>query len=628
MTRTVETDTDDGGCERPRREHVHSRGTRLAGSAGAAAVVVAAVALTPLAPDDRPGYVLAHALAAIPLLLAALVWASRARRTGAPEYRTFWGHWCHACVVALGSAASGVAAFAWPPLLAVDLVLLVAAAPFWFAAGREVGRIESGRLDPAVDMVDSAMAVAVLGAPSVLLLAEPLLEAGELLSAPLALFLVLTPAGLYGAALSLGRLPRGERLTHALGAALVVTFTLSVALQVTRLAGGLDAPPSVLVGAHALNLAVVAALPLWAHRRAPRGLVALPVERQVRRNPMPTISAVLLPLVAGYVLVWRRDDTWAVVYLAVVLLAVVGLNALRHSMLSREAQRLSGDLARMAEDRRLLLADMVRALDDDRRRILAELHSQAVGSLSTLGTVVQTACVALPASTALAVRESIAHLQGDLSERAEELRLLLVALRPPPLGTSADGPARDDVLAAALRAYAADLSDAAPADRRPQVEVAVDPGLELDRRIATIACRVAEEALLTAVLHARARRVGVSVRSDAATGGVVVEVRDDGEGLDLAAVAGGSSLESLEMFTDIGHGELTVRSVPGRGTVVRSRIGGRAPGASPSSPDATGTAPDALRLRVVDEPAGRAAPSASGAATSVGGERAHLRPVT
>ena len=73
---------------------------------------------------------------------------------------------------------------------------------------------------------------------------------------------------------------------------------------------------------------------------------------------------------------------------------------------------------------------MVRALDDDRRRIVSELHAQAVGSLSTLGTVVQTACVSLPASTALAVRESMAQLQGDLSVRAEELRTLLVALRP------------------------------------------------------------------------------------------------------------------------------------------------------------------------------------------------------
>jgi hypothetical protein len=56
---------------------------------------------------------------------------------------------------------------------------------------------------------------------------------------------------------------------------------------------------------------------------------------------------------------------------------------------------------------------------------------------------------------------------------------------------------------------------------------------------------------------------------------VVVEVTDDGEGLDLGAVAGGGCLPTLELFTDLGHGELTVRTVPGEGTAVRSRIGGR-----------------------------------------------------
>ena len=438
---------------------------RLLGSAAVAAVAVAAVALTSLVPDGRNGYVVAHALPAIPLLAASFVWAGRVRRRGAPEYAAFWGHWRGACACGLGAALAGTASPVWAPLLEIDLALMVAAVPFWALAGREALAIPAGRLDPAVDMVDGLTAIAVLGAPGVLLLAEPLLtNAQPAVALPLAFFLALVPAGLYGAVLSIGRVPPGERVTHALGIALVGTFCVSVALQLVRLVGGVDLPPAVVVAAHVANLSVVAALPLWSHREMSGGLGRLPVERQVRRrNPMPVLCAAVLPVVATYVLGWRRHDVWAVGYLVGLLLVVVALSAVRQTMLTRETRRLAGELAQMAEERRGLLADMVRALDDDRRRIVSELHAQAVGSLSTLGTVVQTMCVSLPAPTALAVRESVAQVQGDLNRRAEELRTLLVALRP--FGAAGTG---DDALGPALRAYAADLCDALPPEARPQ----------------------------------------------------------------------------------------------------------------------------------------------------------------
>ena len=404
------------------------------------------------------------------------------------------------------------------------------------------------------------------------------------------------PAGIYGAILNLARVPASERVTQGLGVALEATFSLSVALQLAHVAGGLELPLPVFVGALAANLAIVAALPLWAHRVTSGGLGRLPVERQMRRtNPMPTISAVVLPVLALYVLTMRPDDRWAVAYLAVVLLIVVVLNALRHAMLSREATLLSGELASMAEERRQLLASMVRALDDDRRRTVAELHTQAVGSLSTLGTVVQTACVSLPPATATVVRETIAQLQGDLSNRAEELRMLMVAMRPPSFGETgsarggapvrenaagagaeaAAGPGqRDDALSAALRAYASDLCAERTAAKHPAVHIEVDPRLELDRSTMTIVYRVTQEALLNAVRHAEAERVTVAVAADAHIGGAIaVEVADDGIGFDIATTAEGSGLASIRLFTDLGRGEVSVRSAPGEGTVLRSLLG-------------------------------------------------------
>jgi signal transduction histidine kinase len=335
------------------------------------------------------------------------------------------------------------------------------------------------------------------------------------------------------------------------------------------------------VGVHGANMALVMALPLWAHRVVSGGLGRLPVERQVRRNnPMPTVSAIVLPPLAAYVLAVRGADTWALGYLLFVLLAVIVLNALRHTRLSREAHQLSGELARMAEERRQLLASMVRALEDDRRRTVSELHSQAVGSLSTLGTVIQTACVSLPAATASVVREAIAQLQGDLNDRAEELRLLLAAMRPPAFDAAGARSGDDAVLSAALRAYAAELADGLPG-AHPEIRISVSPALELDRSTMTIVYRIAQEALLNAVRHAHGTRVTVSVGAEDVSGAVIVEVTDDGVGFDPAAAAEGSGLASMRLFTDVGRGELTVRSSPGEGTVVRSRLGGRTPPARP-----------------------------------------------
>jgi signal transduction histidine kinase len=580
MTRTDDQPSERGTTPSRRRSentYVFSRRARVGATIGLAALAVAAVGLSGRVTDDREGYILVHALAAVPFQLGAIVCARRARSVGPAEFRAFWQSWWKASLVAGLASVVAVAAvvLGLPGLMLVVMLLLLAAAPFWTAAARHMVKAQAGRRDPAVDLIDSVMAVVVLSAPGVLVLVEPVLRSADVMFAgPFALFAVIVPWGIYTSALNLSRVPHDERLTHALGLGVAATFALSMSLQLARVLGDAELPLGVFVGALVLNVSLITALPLWSHRETAGGLARLPVERQVRAgNPMATVSAVVLPAVAVYVLVRRGDDRWAVGYLASVLLAVIVLHALRHALLSREAQRLSGELARMAEERRVLLASMVRALDEDRRRSVSELHTQAVGSLSTLGTIVQTACVSLPTSTAQVVKETIGQLQGDLSDRAEELRLLMLAMRPPSFdgadGTPPDG---DDALTAALRAYASELLDETDPARRPLVRVTVDQTLDLDRTTMTIVYRIAQEALLNATRHALATTVDVSVvAGDSA--GVVVEVADDGVGFDPGTTDEGSGMATMSLFTDLGRGELTVRSSLGEGTVVRSHLG-------------------------------------------------------
>jgi signal transduction histidine kinase len=594
------------------------------GTLAIVALAAGSVGLAASIPDDRAGYIVAHAAPAIPLLAAGGLFALRVSRSCDPALRGFWQRWSLACApgVAAGLAGLGAGLFHSEALLLVDIAFMVVAVPLWVSASMRMLAANAGRRGASVDHIDTAMALVVLTVPGVLLLVEPVLSSADrAIAVPFALFLALVPAGMYSSLVNLARMPTGERVTHGLGVALVGAVSVNGALQLAHVVGHLELPLPVFVTAHAVTMALVAALPLWAHRTTSGGLGRLPVERQVRRtHPMPVISAAVLPLLAVYVVVWHEDG-WAVGYLITVLLAVAVLNALRHAHLSREAHRLSGELADMADERGRLLASMVRALDVDRRRTVSELHSQAIGSLSTLSTIVQTAYVSLPPDAAAAVKETLAQLQGDLSERAEELRRLLAAMRPPPLATAGcpDNPAphpdSDDVLAAALRAYAAELRSAAEAG--PSVQVAVDPALELDRATMTIVYRIAQEALLNATRHARAATVEVRIEAVECPGGVAVEVSDDGVGFDPAHARPGSGLAAMRLFTTLGRGEMTVRSTPGEGTVVRSRLGVHpGPGASDDAAPSSGASPG------IGDLAGRAA----GAATAFrAGARRHLR---
>jgi two-component system NarL family sensor kinase len=491
------------------------------------------------------------------------------------------------------------------------VALLAVTVPLWVSATLLMLEAQAGRRDVSVDLLDAATALLVLGAPGVLLLGPAVMQADQPgFAIPLVVTVLLTPGVLYVSFVNLERIPRGERVAQGIGLGLAALMTVNLTLLLAELAGHLALPAAALVGCFALQMVLTLALPLWAHRQTTGRLARVGPEQQMRAaNPMPYVSALVLPALAVYVLLNDGERPWGVAFFCAVLLAVIVLNALRYTLMSREARRLSAELAGMAEERRRLLADMVRALEDDRHQTVAELHTQAVGSLATLSSIIQTAYVTLPSDTAQAVRETIAQLQGDLSERAEELRQLMVAMRPPrdqpPPGEAADAEELDDsTLGTALLAYASELYR----ERSTRtVSVHVDPDLQLDRISVTIVYRIAQEALLNAARHARARTVSVSVTAH--DGGALVEVTDDGVGFEPGVVAAGTGIATMQMFSNLGRGELTIRSAPGQGTAVRSLLhlrvrgdaGTRAGDAAPP-PAGPGDTPPHGHLRLVAAP--------------------------
>jgi len=196
---------------------------------------------------------------------------------------------------------------------------------------------------------------------------------------------------------------------------------------------------------------------------------------------------------------------------------------------------------------------------DERNRVALELHDAVSQKLFGLVLAAESAHTLLDTNVA-AARSQILRLQELAQEALEELRYLILELRPPDL--------ERDGIETTLRKHIEVL-------RRIQaraVEIELDcqgelpPDLGRDREL----LRVAQEALQNALRHAQARNVGVRLACE--HGGLVLEVRDDGIGFDPRAPQTRSShlgLGSMEERARRIGGRLAIDSQPGSGTTVR-----------------------------------------------------------
>jgi len=185
-------------------------------------------------------------------------------------------------------------------------------------------------------------------------------------------------------------------------------------------------------------------------------------------------------------------------FVDVLFLFAIGLGML-FLVLGEERSRLAARTAELEQLTRLLL----RAQEDERRRIARELHDEAGQVLTAVKIELD-----LDGHTAAGAR---------VGRALSQVRDLSNLLRPSAL---------DDLgLAAALRALADDTS----ARSRLQVDLAINGATALSPDVEVVIYRVMQEALTNTVRHARATRVRASLEMGARA--VVLTVEDDGCGL-------------------------------------------------------------------------------------------------
>ncbi|MFJ4366586.1 HAMP domain-containing sensor histidine kinase [Streptomyces chartreusis] len=207
-------------------------------------------------------------------------------------------------------------------------------------------------------------------------------------------------------------------------------------------------------------------------------------------------------------------------------------------------------LDRLEHERATSSARALLAQEAERRRIAQELHDEVGQSMTAILLVLKRAADDAPEP----LREDLQQAQEITRESLDEVRRLVRRLRP--------GVLEDLGLVSALTSLSQDFAT----HTGLRVVRRLDGDLPaLDHESELVLYRVAQESLTNAARHADARRVEVSLHgADAA---VVLEIADDGRGIEAACE--GAGIRGMRERALLAGATLDITSTPGTGTRIR-----------------------------------------------------------
>jgi two-component system sensor histidine kinase UhpB len=231
---------------------------------------------------------------------------------------------------------------------------------------------------------------------------------------------------------------------------------------------------------------------------------------------------------------------------------------------SYEVQRLAAAFNRMLErlerERRRSGELVLRAQEEERKRVARDLHDEVNQSLTALLLRMQAVTEDAPPE----LREQLEETKRLANRAMGELLDLARQLRP----TALD----DHGLVAALQTHVKEY------DRRGRASAHfwADPALhelELGDDVQVVVYRVAQEALVNASRHSGANRIEVNL--ERSNGAVNLSVADNGSGFAFADEGKGLGLSGMRERALLVGGRLEVDSRPGTGTTVKLEVPAR-----------------------------------------------------
>ena len=249
------------------------------------------------------------------------------------------------------------------------------------------------------------------------------------------------------------------------------------------------------------------------------------------------------------------------------LFVIRGLRAFevdRQRRLAAAQQQAQEAIARRDALRGELFSRTVTTQEEERARLARELHDDTLQMLTGLSAGLK-GTEQLLTSDPQRARQQLAHLSAASSQAIEDLRRLILDLRPSML---------DDMgLVPAVRWYAQSL------DGRLTATVTITAeGLDcrLPAPVETILFRIAQEALNNVARHADASQVAIRLSCDGTT--TRLAIQDNGVGFDTQSALQvnpsrpGWGLMGIHERVTLAGGTFQIESAPGKGTTLRVAI--------------------------------------------------------
>ncbi len=241
----------------------------------------------------------------------------------------------------------------------------------------------------------------------------------------------------------------------------------------------------------------------------------------------------------------------------------------KNQQLRQELQRrrqVEEDLRRSRRQIQHLSRELLRAQEEERKRIALDLHDKVAQDLSSLKLMIETMSLDAKRDPAT-IGAWHPQIVGVLQTCIDAVRNLSSSLLPPALSQLG--------LAAPLEHHCRELA----AKHRLRLDFHADAGIDTMRLPYDLTInlyRFVQEAFNNVCRHARASWVQVLL--DIRRGRLVLAVVDDGQGFDLvqtrhrAVQEKRMGIQSMEERIGLLGGSLSISTAPGKGTAVRAEV--------------------------------------------------------